>query len=67
MDNIELHALIFARICKVPVLPIVHDTKIFEYAKIMKRLNKEILEMVIRLMEASAEPISSFLREIYND
>lgn len=48
--------------CNVPVLSIAYDTKVIEFAKLMRRLNSEVLGMGSQAFEGDMELILPFQR-----
>jgi len=56
------HAIMFAHICRVPVLGIAYDTKIIEFAKLMRKLNYGIRGLIVEPSRVSSRLILNFLR-----
>jgi len=56
------HALVFACMCRMPVLAIAYDTKIMEFTELLKRCENEIKGLIVKPEEVSTKLVLSFLR-----
>jgi len=60
---VRYHALVFAHMCRTPVFSIAYDTKIPEFLKLMKRLERRVVGTVVKPEDVSVELVLMFLRK----
>ncbi len=56
------HALVFAYMCRTPVLAIAYDTKIMKFIELVKKCKGRVRGLIVKPKDVSIDLVLSFLR-----